>query len=46
MASMADLEELAPAPADVPTVKSEAALYLDLPPALMHEDVLEWLALN
>ena len=42
----AHLEERAPAPAEVPTVKSEAALYLDLPSVPMDADVLEWWVLN
>ena len=42
MAGMAHLEERAQAPAEMPTVKSEATLYLDLPFVLMDADVLEW----
>jgi hypothetical protein len=46
MAGMAHLEERSPAPAEVPTVKSEAALYPDLSSVPMDADVLEWSALN
>ena len=46
MAGMAHVEERAPAPAEVPRVKSEAALYLDLPSVPMDAHVLEWWALN
>ena len=46
MAGMAHLEERLPARAEVPTVKSEASLYLDLPSVAMDEDMLEWWALN
>ena len=43
---MAHLEERAQAPAEVPTVSSEAALYLDLPSIRMEADVLEWWSLS
>ena len=46
MSGMAHAEEQAPAPSEVPRVKSRAALYLDLPLFPMDEDVLEWWVLN
>ena len=46
MAGMAHLEERAPAPAEEPTVKSEATLYLDLPSVPIDANVLEWRAFN
>eukprot|EP00966_Prymnesium_polylepis_P129115 2985968-Prymnesium_polylepis.1 len=46
MAGMAHLETELPTTAPAATIKSEVKRYLELPPAPMATDVLQWWAVN